>query len=184
MTRDEALKLLNEKLENKNLIKHSLAVEVVMRALAKHFGEDAEVWGMAGLLHDLDYEETADDWKKHGVLVEEWLKDSNLPKEVFDIIKAHNSDILNISRNTLAEKAIFAVDPLTGLITAASYVMPDKKISLLKPKSVLKRFKTPAFAKGSNREYIQTCDDFGLTLEEFVDIALKAMQSIDKDLGL
>jgi len=184
MTRNKALEILKGKIERENLIRHSLAVEVVMRALAKHFGEDTEIWGIAGLLHDLDLAETEKDWTRHGILTEEWLKDSDLPKEVFDIIKAHNSDILKISRNTLAEKAIFAVDPLTGLITAASYVMPDKKIGLLKVKSVLKRFKTPAFAAGSNREYIQTCTDLGLTLEEFVDIALRAMQSIDEELGL
>lgn len=184
MTRDEALKLLNERLKSKSLIKHSLSVEAVMRALAEHFGEDLELWGMAGLLHDLDYEETANDWEKHGVLVKEWLGDSDLPEEVFNIIKAHNSDILKIPRNTLAEKAIFAVDPLTGLIAAASYVMPDRKISLLKAKSVLKRFKNPSFAAGSNREYIQTCTDLGLSLEEFVDIALRAMQDSAGDLGL
>jgi hypothetical protein len=184
MTRNKALEILKGKIERENLIRHSLAVEAVMRALAKHFGEDEEIWGIAGLLHDLDLAETEKNRTRHGILTEEWLKDSDLPKEVFNIIKAHNSDILKISRNTLAEKAIFGVDPLTGLITAASYLMPDKKISLLKAKSILKRFKTASFAAGSNREYIQTCTDFGLSLEEFVDLALKAMQDSAEDLGL
>jgi hypothetical protein len=184
MTRDDAFIILKEKIQGENLIKHSLAVEAVMRALAKHFGEDEEIWGIAGLLHDLDFQETESDWSQHGILTEEWLKDSDLPQEVFDIIKAHNSDILKTPRNTLAEKVIFAVDPLTGLITAAALMMPDKKISFLKPKSVLKRFKASAFAKGANREYIATCTDFGLELPQFIEISLKAMQSVNNELGL
>lgn len=176
MTRNEALKLLENKIENKNLIKHSLAVEAVMRALARHFDENEEIWGMAGLLHDYDYEATATDWTKHGILTEEWLRDSDLPKEVFKIIKAHNADALKIDKKTLAEKAIFAVDPLTGLISACSYMMPNKDINLLKAKSVLKRFRASTFAAGANREFIGTCTDFGLTLEGFVEIALLAMQ--------
>lgn len=184
MKREGAFKILNEKVKKENLIRHSLAVEAVMRALARHFGEDEEVWGLAGLLHDLDFEETENDWTKHGILIGEWLKDSDLPKEIFDIIKAHNSDILGTPRNTRAEKAIFAVDPLTGLITASALMMPDKKISLLKTKSVLKRFKVTGFAKGANREFIRSCIDFDMELPEFIDISLKAMQNVDSELGL
>lgn len=184
MIREEALTILEQKIKNKNLIKHSLSVEAVMRALANHFNEDADVWGIAGLLHDIDYEVTTNDWTKHGIVTEEWLKDSDLSTEVFNIIKAHNSDALGTKRETNAEKAIFAVDPLTGLIIAATLMRPDKKIRLLELKSVLKKFKNKKFAAGANREFIATCSDFGLSLEHFVDIALKAMQDIDKELGL
>lgn len=184
MTREEALKLLNEKLSNKNLIKHSLAVEAAMRELAIHFNENPEIWSMAGLLHDLDYEATANDWTKHGVLTEEWLQNSGISQEIFDIIKAHNSDALNIKRNTLAEKAIFAVDPVTGLITAATLMNPERKIANLEVKSIMKKFKNSKFAAGANREHIATCQDCGLSLEEFITIVLRSMQKVSDDLGL
>ena len=184
MTRDEALKLLDEKIKNRNLIKHSLAVEAVMRKLAEHFKEDQEVWGLAGLLHDLDYEVTASDWTKHGVLANEWLKPHNLPKEVGDIILAHNSDVLGTALNTTGEKAIFAVDPVTGLIVAAALMTPNKKIKELPINSLMKRFRSSGFAKGANREFIQSCTDFNMDLEEFLKLSLEAMQEIDKELGL
>ena len=184
MTRDEALNLLNKKLVNKNLVKHSLAVEACMRALARHFCEDEEIWGMAGLLHDLDYEVTAEDWTKHGLVTEEWLKEYDLPKEIFDIIKAHNADGLGIRPKTKAEIAIFAVDPLTGLITACALMNPEKKINNIETKSVLKKFKNLKFAAGANRDHIATCEKLGLTLEQFIDISLKAMQGISDKLGL
>jgi len=184
MNREEALKLLDNKIKNKNLIKHSLAVEAVMRALANHFGKDEEIWGLAGLLHDYDYEQTAENWTKHGIETEEELKDYGLPQEIFEIIKAHNSDALKTERKTTAEKAIFAVDPLTGLITACALMNPEKKIKNLELSSVMKKYKNLKFAAGANREFIKTCADIGLTLEEFIAISLKAMQSISTDLGL
>lgn len=184
MKREEALKLLDEKLSNKNLIKHSLAVEAVMRAMAVKYDGDVEIWGLAGLLHDLDYEATASDWTKHGILTEEWLADYNLPAEIFEIIRAHNADGLGIECKTVAEKAIYAIDPITGLITAAALMNPERKIGNLEAKSVLKKFKNLKFAAGANREHIKSCEDFGLPLEEFIEISLKAMQSIDAKLGL
>lgn len=184
MTKNDALKLLSEKLTNKNLIKHSLAVEAVMRALAKHFGEDEGLWGMAGLLHDLDYEVTADDWTKHGLIVEEWLKEYNLPKEIFTIGQGHNAEAWGKEPANLAEWAIYATDPITGLITATALMNPEKKIANISKESVLKKFKNLKFAAGANREHIQACEKTGLSLEEFTAIALGAMQGISKDLGL
>jgi predicted hydrolase (HD superfamily) len=136
------------------------------------------------LLHDLDYEATASDWTKHGVLAEEWLADYDLPPEIFAIIRAHNADGLGIECETIAEKAIYAVDPITGLITAAALMNPERKIGNLEAKSVLKKFKNFKFAAGANREHIKSCEDFGLPLEEFIAISLKAMQGIDTELGL
>jgi len=184
INREHALKLLNEKLTNKNLVKHSLAVEAVMRDLADHFDEDRNIWGMAGLLHDLDYEATIDDWTKHGTVTGDWLKDFDIPEEIFDIIKAHNADALNIKCETTAEKAIYAVDPVTGLITAAALMIPSKKIKELTTHSVIKKFKNKKFAAGASREHIASCDSIGLSLEEFLNISLKAMQKIEKELGL
>ena len=184
MKREEALKLLDQKLQNKNLIKHSLAVEAVMRTMAVKYDGDVEIWGLAGLLHDLDYEETASDWTKHGILTEEWLADYDLPAKVFAIIRAHNADGLGIKCNTIAENAIYAIDPITCLITAAALMNPERKISNLEASSVLKKFKNLKFAAGANREHIKSCEDFGLPLEEFIAISLKAMQGIDRELGL
>ena len=183
MNRDEALSVVKSKLTNKNLVKHSLAVEAVMRALAAHFHEDEEVWGIAGLLHDLDYEATVDDWTKHGILTEEWLVDKGIDKEIFEVIKAHNSEALGIERKTRAEKAIYAADPITGLIIAATLMVPSKRIGELSEHSVLKRFKSSGFARGANRDQINTCEDLGLSLEEFISISLKAMQGIADELG-
>ena len=184
MTREMALKIINEKLTNKNLVKHSLAVEAVMKALARKFNEDEDIWGMAGLLHDLDYEITADDWTKHGIVTEEWLKDYNLPDEIFKLIRAHNAEALGIKCEDRGEWAIFAVDPVTGFITAGALVTPDKKLADVKISSLLKKFKNVGFARGANRNNIASCEKIGLTLEEFLEIALSAMQGISQDLAL
>jgi len=171
-------------LTNKNLVKHSLAVEAVMRALAGHFSEDPELWGMAGLLHDLDYEVTKDDWTKHGLVAEEWLKGYDLPKEIFEIGQDHNAEAWGREPRSKAGWAIYATDPITGLITATALMNPEKKIRNVEAKSVLKKFKNLKFAAGANREHMKKCEEIGLTLEEFCDIALKAMQGINKELGL
>jgi putative nucleotidyltransferase with HDIG domain len=184
MNRDDHLKLLSEKLSNKNLIKHSLAVEAVMKSLAKRFGQDEEIWRMAGLLHDLDYEVTANEPAQHGIVTSEWLSQFDIPSEVTDVIKAHNAESLGIDPKTIAERAIYAVDPLTGLIVAAALMTPDKKIAGLKLSSLMKKFKTSGFAKGASRENIRSCSAIGLELEEFINIALIAMQGINSELGL
>ena len=184
MDRLQALEELDKHLKNKNLIRHSLAVEAVMRALAKHFDEDGEIWGMAGLLHDLDYEDTENDWTQHGVLTEQWLSEYDLSAETINIIKAHNADAIGITPETRAEKAIYAIDPLTGLITAAALMQPSRKIADLSPHSVLKKYKNKKFAAGASREHIATCENFGLPLEKFIEISLTAMQGICSELGL
>ena len=112
MNRDEALDKVKKYVKNKNLIKHMLATEAIMRALAKRFNEDEEKWGLTGLLHDIDYEITEKEPEKHSLLAEELLKDENLSKDVIDAIKAHN-EIHNLPRETLLAKALYAVDPLT-----------------------------------------------------------------------
>jgi putative nucleotidyltransferase with HDIG domain len=184
MDRDKYFSLVNDKISNKNTIKHSLAVEAVMRALASHSGEDAEIWGLAGLLHDLDYEETAAASERHGLVTVEWLKDSDIPAEVFDIIKAHNADGLGIKLDTKAGKAIFAADPVTGLITASALMQPSKKLADLSTQSLIKKFKNKKFAAGASREHMLTCEGIGIPIEEFLDLSLKAMQGISDNLGL
>lgn len=183
MNREEAIELLKEKVKNPNLIKHSLAVESCMRELAAHFGEDKEKWGLAGLLHDIDYEETKNDPEKHSILGADFLKNLGLDNEIVNAVRAHN-DIHGIKRETLMEKSLFSVDPLTGLIVAATLVLPSKKIKDLTVKNVLNRFKEKSFARGAKRENILRCTEMGLNLEEFISICLKAMQKISDDLGL
>jgi len=184
MDREESLKFLKEKLKNQNLIKHSLAVEAGMRALARYFGEEEDKWGICGLLHDIDYEETKGDPNLHSKLGAEILREMGFEKEICDAILTHNEahGILPITRMA---KALFCLDPLTGLIVAATLVLPSKKLKDLKVENVLNRFKEKSFARGANREIIKKCEEYlGLSLEKFIEIILKAMQEISDRLGL
>ncbi|HFE52923.1 MAG TPA: HDIG domain-containing protein [Bacteroidetes bacterium] len=181
MTREEAYELAKSRLKNRNLFKHVLAVEAVMRALARHFGEDEERWGLAGLLHDLDYEETKDDPERHTLVTAELLQNYDVDEEIVHAIKAHNN---RVPRESLMDKAIYAADPVTGLIVAAALMHPSKKLAGIDVPFILRRFKEKRFAAGANREQIRSCEEIGLSLEEFLDIALRAMQGISEDLGL
>ncbi len=183
MTREEALKLVEEKIQNKNLIKHCLAVEAVMKELAKYFNENIEKWALTGLLHDIDYEETKDTPEKHSLLGAEILQQHGIDSEIITAVKAHN-EIHGLPREDKMTKALFCADPITGLIVAATLVMPSKKIIDLSAENILNRYKTKGFAQGANRETIAACKELDLSLEEFVKISLKAMQSIPKELGL
>ncbi|MBD3208510.1 MAG: HD domain-containing protein [Candidatus Nealsonbacteria bacterium] len=184
MNREEALQLLKQKLSNKNLIKHSLAVEAAMRGLAGHFEKDPEKWGVCGLLHDVDYDQTKDDMELHSKKGAEILKEKGLELEVCEAVLTHN-EAHGIEPKTLMGKALFCVDPLTGLIVAATLVLPSKKINDLETENVLNRFKEGAFARGANREIIGQCEPYlGLSLEDFVDIVLSSMKNISSDLGL
>ncbi len=185
MDREEALSLIKQYVKNKNSIKHMLATEAVMRALAKELGEDEEKWGLAGLLHDIDMElvDYKENPQDHGKVGAQILREIGLNEEIIEAALAHN-DRTGKQREALMEKAIFAADPLTGLIVASTLVLPNKKIMNLTPESVLKRFKEKAFARGADRETISACCKTGLTLEEFVGIGLKAMQGISEELEL
>lgn len=184
MNKESALELLRENLTNQNLIKHSLAVEAVMRALAGHFGEDAEKWAMCGLMHDIDYEIVKDDISSHSRKGAEMLKELGFNEEICYAVLTHN-EAHGIEPESLLAKSLFCVDPLTGLMVAATLVLPSKKINDLETENVLKRFKEKAFARGANREIIGKCQEYlNLSLEEFVEIVLNAMKKISKELGL
>jgi len=184
MDRQEALNLLKEKVQNQNLIKHSLALEAIMKALAKHFKEDEGKWGLTGLLHDIDYEETKDDPSRHSLIGAQFLQDLGLDKEVCQAIRVHN-EAHGILPQTLMEKALYVADPLTGLIVAAVLVLPSKKIVDLKVESLMNRFEEKAFAKGASREIIKKCEEYlGLDLKDFSRIGLEAIENISTDLGL
>ena len=184
MTRGEGFNLLKQNLQNQNLTKHCLAVEAIMRALARHFSEDEEKWGLTGLLHDIDYEKTKDNPSQHSLVGAKMLEDLGIDKDICQAVKVHN-EAHGIPPKTLLEKALFVTDPLTGLIVAATLVLPSKKIADLTPENVLNRFKEKAFARGANREIIKKSEELlNLKLEEFVKIGLKAMQKIAGELGL
>lgn len=183
MNRREALESVRENVENQNLIKHMLAAEAIMRALAKRLGGNEEEWGLAGLLHDIDVELTEGDITAHGKLGADLARDLGASEAIADAILCHNEKH-GIAPGTPLEKALFCADPLTGLITASVLVRPDKKIDSLEATSVRKRFKEKGFAAGANREQIARCRDIGLELDEFIAIGLEAMKKIASQLGL
>ena len=183
MTRKEALDSVNANVENKNLVKHMLATEAIMYALAKRFGEDEEEWGITGLLHDIDVELTEGDMNSHSKLGADLAKELGVSETMAHAILCHN-EAHSIPLETKLDKALFCADPLTGLITAAALVRPDKKLASVEAKSVRKRFKEKSFAAGANREQIARCSELGLELDEFIELGLKAMQGIADDLGL
>jgi len=183
MTREQALRLVREKIKNENLIKHCLATEACMRALARHFNENQEKWGLSGLLHDIDYEKTKDNPEQHSLLGAKMLEDLGVEKEITETVKTHN-EAHGLLPQTQMAQALYCLDPLTGLIVAATLVLPSRKLKDLTVENVLNRFKEKAFARGANREIIKKCSDIGLTLEKFINICLKAMQEINNELGL
>ncbi len=194
MTRDQALEIIKEKVSNQNIIKHMLATEAMMGALAKELNIkhrefdknefNEEDWKLAGLLHDGDYCEEVP-VNMQGVQISKWVKERgfNLPEKVSHAMAAHNSET-GVKPETKMDWAIFAGDCLTGLIVATALVLPSKKLADVTVEQVLKKFKDPSFARGTRREDIKTCEHLGLTLEEFVKITLEAMKNISDELGL
>jgi len=183
MTREEGLDSIKANVENENLIKHMLATEAIMRALANHLGEDEEEWGLTGLLHDIDVELTEDDMSTHSKLGADLVRELGASNAIAHAILCHN-DAHGIPRDTKLDKALYCADPLTGLLIAAALIRPDKQLAGLEAKSVRKRFKEKSFAAGANREPISRCSEIGLELDEFIELGLKAMQEIAADLGL
>lgn len=183
MNRQEALESIKENVASENLIKHMLAAEAIMRALAIRLGGNEMEWGLAGLLHDIDVELTEGDMSSHGKLGADLARDLGASEAIADAILCHN-ERHGIAPETPMEKALFCADPLTGLITAAVLVRPDKKIENLEATSVRKRFKEKSFAAGASREQIARCADIGLELDEFIAIGLEAMKKVAPQLGL
>jgi len=181
MNRNEALELLKQHLKNKNLVKHCLAVEACMRAMAKRLGHDPEPWGLAGILHDLDYETTEKSPELHTSETVKILKEKAIAPEVIHAVQAHAG---KAACESPMDWAIYSIDPLTGLIIAATLMHPDKKLKSVDLEFVERRYKEKSFARGARREEIEECRNLGLGLGEFITICLAAMQGIDADLGL
>lgn len=183
MDREQAYQLVRTNVKNKNLIKHMLAVEAVMRELARRLGEDEEMWSLAGLVHDVDLGETLDKPKKHALVGAQMLEKEGAPPQVIQAVRAHN-EALNLPRKSLLDKALYAADPLTGLIVAAALIHPKKKLKAIDSEFVLNRFKEKHFARGASRKQINACTELDLSLEEFIELGVTAMQAESEKLGL
>lgn len=184
ISRDQALELVQTHIKNPNMIKHCLASEAVLRAVASRLGHDPEKWGLAGLLHDLDVEIVNADLSVHGLETEKILRDLGVDEDIITAIVLHNEQAHGRPRTEPLHHALAAGETLTGLIIATTLVYPDKKIKSVKPKSVRKRMKEKAFAASVNREIITECEKIGIPLDEFIVLSLQAMQEIDEELGL
>ena len=184
MKRQEALELLKEYVRNENMIKHSLASEAVMAAVADRLGEDREKWALAGLLHDLDVEITEADLKIHGLKTVDILQEKGVDPEIIEAIRLHNEDAHEDKRTSVFHHALAAGETITGLIIATALVYPDKKLASVKTKSITKRMKETAFARSVNRETILECELIGIPLPEFAALSLEAMRGIHEELGL
>ncbi len=184
VTRAEALEMVHSHIKNENLVNHSLAAEAVMRAAAARLGEDLEKWGLAGLLHDLDAE-TQPDLATHTRETAAILQDKGVDSEIVEAIRLHNPTAWpGEERRSRFHFALAAGETITGLIIAAALVNPEKKLAAVKAKSVKKRYKEKAFARGADRDVIAECEKAGIPLAEFCEMSLVAMQEIAGEIGL
>lgn len=184
MTREQALEVLNQYVKQESMLKHSLASEAVMRAIARRLNQDEEKWGLAGLLHDVDLEITNADALIHGQKAIEILTPLGVDAEVIDAISMHNECSAKAARSTIFHHALAAGETITGLITATTLVYPDKKLASVKTKSVVKRMKEKNFAASVKRENIMECERIGIPINEFADVSISAMLEISDELGL
>jgi putative nucleotidyltransferase with HDIG domain len=188
MTRDEALELMHEYTPSDALRKHMYAVEAAMRAYARKHGKDEESWGLVGLLHDFDYERYPNDahspteeHPSYGVAV---LRDRGLPEEMCEAILGHAS-YTGVPRNTLMAKSLFAVDELCGFLVACALVRPSRSLSDLTVKSVKKKLKDKAFARGVNRDEVrQGAEEIDIPLDDHIQFVIESLRPVEQRLGL
>jgi len=182
-TRKEAFALLTEFNSSENLIKHGLAVEGVMRYAARKRGLDEEKWGIIGLVHDLDYERFPEE---HCAKTEEILKERDWPEEYIRAIISHGWGLVtDVKPEHEMEKVLYAIDELTGLITAVVLVRPSKSLLDLKVKSVMKKWRDRSFAAGANREVIgRGAEMLGIELSELIEETIAGMREVASELGL
>lgn len=181
LTRDIAVELLDKYVKNPKMISHCRASEVVLRALAKHLGENEEKWAMAGLLHDLDVEITNADPKIHGLKTRELLNEFDIDEDIIEAIEMHNEDAIDVQRHKTFHHALAAGETITGLIFATTLVYPDKKLASVKTKSITKRMKEKLFAASVKRENIMECEKLGMDISMFATICLDAMKEVAEE---
>lgn len=187
ITAEEANVLLRKYLHQDYLLNHSRETEVIMRSLARHFGEDEELWGLTGLLHDLDLEQTVNDLEKHGERTCAIMEEEGYSIPVmFHAIKAHGENLgfLGVKRESKMEYCLAAAENVTGLIVAYVLMRPDKRIEGATASSLTKKFKDKSFAAKVNREFINDIEKAGLQRNEFFEIALNAMKGIALEIRL
>ncbi len=183
-SRSDALKLLHKHVKTQNLIKHLLATEAFMQTLARKFKQNEHKWGIAGLLHDLDWDQTKDDPKQHSLIAHKMLVDLGIDGEIAEAVKIHN-DRHGFEPKSLLDKALYCGEAMTGFITACALVQPDKKLASVSVESALKKFKNKSFAGGANRDIMAKCEPLlGIPLQEMMGLCLEAMQGIAGELGL
>jgi putative nucleotidyltransferase with HDIG domain len=181
--REKALSLLNEYLKTENLVRHSLAVEAVMRHLAKKAGEDEELWGLAGLLHDIDYEKFPSEHCAHAPKI---LRDNGFPEEVARAVESHGFGIFNeVEPITRMEKTLYAIDELTGLVAAAALVRPSKSVLDIEARSVRKKWKDKAFAAGVDRTVIERgAAMLSVEISDLITDTIEGMKPVADKIGL
>ena len=181
--RKEALLLLEKYVRDDKLIKHSLAVEAIMNEVANTIGENPDLWGLTGLLHDLDFEYTKQDPDKHAMLTSEIIE-GMLPEIGINAIKAHNYMYTDYLPSTQIDKMLIASDAVSGLIIATALIVPSKKLVDVKIDTLKNKFKDNSFARGCNRARIELCNDVGIEVDKFLEISLNALQNISDKLNL
>ncbi len=180
--REESLALMHQYVASESLRRHMYSVEAACRAYARRFGQDEELWGQAGLLHDFDYEKHPDEHPLHGVEV---LRGRGYPEKLIHAIQSHYAARTGVQPETLLDKTLCACDEITGLVTAAALVRPSRSVSDLEATSVLKKMKDRAFAAGVDREEVRhAADRLGVDLAEHVQFVIEAMRTIAPQLGM
>ena len=181
MERDEALALVRDKAEKETTVRHLISVEGVMRRLARHFGEGEETWGLVGLFHDLDQDQTHDDPERHAYQAAEWLREAGVDERIVNGVLAHAHEQYRIDRMT---NAVVYADAVAGLLVAAALVRPDRAEGM-KVSSVKKKLKEKAFAPGVNRDEVREAEDkLGIPLDEFISLGIEGLQSVAAEIEL
>jgi putative nucleotidyltransferase with HDIG domain len=185
-TREEALALLSKYNDDESHIKHALAVEGAMRHFARKLGGDEDLWGVVGILHDIDWEKTMDEPSRHCNLAPELLRQAGVEENVIHAVQSHGYGICtDVEPANDMEKVLFTIDELTGLVITAGLVRPSRSLADLEVKSVKKKWKDKAFARGVDREIIQKgAEMLGMPLEEVIENTILAMRPIEKEIGL
>lgn len=184
ISKEKALDLLHREMQSQNLRKHCYSVAAVMRSLAEYFNEDKDMWEIAGIVHDLDYEKFPESHPEEGIKI---LTEEKFPDEIINAVRAHAWGYHEgfPKPNGKMEWSLYCCDELTGLIVACALVRPDKKLNSVEVSSIQKKWNVSSFAAGVNRDQIAMCEkELGIPLPEFIEIALKAMQGISGELGL
>lgn len=181
-TRESALALVHEYVDSESLRRHMYSVEAAMRSYAEKFGEDPELFGITGLVHDFDYEKRPEEHPLPGAEV---LRENGYPEEIVHAVLAHYSVRTGVEPQSLLDKTLRACDEVTGLITAAALVRPSRSVMDLEAKSVMKKFKDRAFAAGVDREEVEhSVQDLGVDLKEHIQFVIEAMREVARELGL